>query len=678
MKTPPLLMGVTLLFWGWQTGRPWLGALAAVVLEGGRQARWQWDLSEAELARIWDLCVLLAAGLFLFTYGSEEVTRSVYVFVQWLPLVFLPMILAQWFGTLDRLPYQTFSWRIRRSQKKHNLGTGHATATPAVVRVPQQVGRPLVAVSGMNVTYPYFTLCLLATSAANPEQIWFYPGLCLLSAWPLLMTRPRRLPIWVWGLALAAAGLLGFYAHQGLRTVQNVVEGKIGAWVNALVRKDLDSNESHTAMGQIGKIKLSGRIVVRLETEAGCAAPPLLREASYKALRRTTWLGSRDYFGVVPEPNDAWTLLQDKKSARTVTIARYLKRGKGVLPLPSGTARIENLPALDMECSSLGVVRVDDAPGFVCFRARYGPGTTMDSLPDKGDFEVAKEEEEAVVQVVEELKLSDKQPRAILSAINDHFQTRFNYSTWLAGPVTGSTNRLTPLGDFLLQRRSGHCEYFASAAVLLLREAGLAARYATGYAVQERAGDNRYVVRERHAHAWCLVHIDGHWEDFDPTPASWNRLEAGRASWFEPLSDFWSWLRYQFSQWRWGQSGLRQYLLWLLIPLALVLLWRIFFRKRRIPPETTGDAAWVQTHLHGSDSEFYFIEHRLGRRGLARFPGETLTAWCLRIEPAMDGAGESLRSIIALHYRYRFDPQGLAPADRQSLNTLVLDWLQHH
>ncbi len=39
----------------------------------------------------------------------------------------------------------------------------------------------------------------------------------------------------------------------------------------------------------------------------------------------------------------------------------------------------------------------------------------------------------------------------------------------------------------------------------MLRRLGVPARYAVGYYVHEGNGENHYVVRERDAHAWCLV-----------------------------------------------------------------------------------------------------------------------------------------------------------------------------
>src|ERR1035437_3469765 len=102
-NTPPLLMGAVLVFWGWQIGYLVLGLSAAIVLEGGRALRWRWELAEVDYRRIWDLCVIVTGILFLFFYGSEDWTRTAFTFAKWLPLVFLPMAMAQWFGSREQI-----------------------------------------------------------------------------------------------------------------------------------------------------------------------------------------------------------------------------------------------------------------------------------------------------------------------------------------------------------------------------------------------------------------------------------------------------------------------------------------------------------------------------------------------------------------------------------------------
>ncbi len=83
------------------------------------------------------------------------------------------------------------------------------------------------------------------------------------------------------------------------------------------------------------------------------------------------------------------------------------------------------------------------------------------------------------------------------------------------------------LRGFLFSRiesdRRGHCQYFATAAVLLLRRAGHTARCVVGFASDE-VGDRGVVFRGLHAHAWIeVVNAQGRWQRFDPTPATYIR-----------------------------------------------------------------------------------------------------------------------------------------------------------
>ncbi len=77
-----------------------------------------------------------------------------------------------------------------------------------------------------------------------------------------------------------------------------------------------------------------------------------------------------------------------------------------------------------------------------------------------------------------------------------------------------------PVADFLRGKKDGHCEFFAASATLLLRYAGVPARYVTGYYAHEpgtEAGET--VVRQRDAHAWCEAWVDGiGWVPVDATP----------------------------------------------------------------------------------------------------------------------------------------------------------------
>ncbi len=79
-----------------------------------------------------------------------------------------------------------------------------------------------------------------------------------------------------------------------------------------------------------------------------------------------------------------------------------------------------------------------------------------------------------------------------------------------------------PIADFLFKTKRGYCEYFASAAVVLLRLQGVPARLVKGFRVspQDDCGDGLFVVRESDAHAWLEAWLaDEGWVEADPTPA---------------------------------------------------------------------------------------------------------------------------------------------------------------
>ncbi len=72
---------------------------------------------------------------------------------------------------------------------------------------------------------------------------------------------------------------------------------------------------------------------------------------------------------------------------------------------------------------------------------------------------------------------------------------------------------------FLFESQQGYCVHFATAAVALLRAAGVPARYAEGYAVP--AGETGWVeVPDYNAHAWVEIYLGGTgWVPMEVTPA---------------------------------------------------------------------------------------------------------------------------------------------------------------
>jgi transglutaminase-like putative cysteine protease len=79
----------------------------------------------------------------------------------------------------------------------------------------------------------------------------------------------------------------------------------------------------------------------------------------------------------------------------------------------------------------------------------------------------------------------------------------------------------SPIEAFLLGGLAGHCEYFATAMVVLAREVGLPARLVNGFAGGRENEIGGFVeIAQSDAHAWVEVHYEqAGWIRYDPTPA---------------------------------------------------------------------------------------------------------------------------------------------------------------
>jgi len=134
-----------------------------------------------------------------------------------------------------------------------------------------------------------------------------------------------------------------------------------------------------------------------------------------------------------------------------------------------------------------------------------------------------------------------EQIRAVVTIFENYLRTTYPYSL----TFRQIDPKLDPTTDFLVNRKAtgGHCEYFASAMVMLCRAVGLNARMVAGYHGGEYVaaplgplGDKSYfLVRQKHAHAWAEVYIpDQGWVLSDPTPDAGNLdASASTGRWYK-------------------------------------------------------------------------------------------------------------------------------------------------
>ncbi|MGI9534904.1 MAG: transglutaminaseTgpA domain-containing protein [Thermodesulfobacteriota bacterium] len=122
----------------------------------------------------------------------------------------------------------------------------------------------------------------------------------------------------------------------------------------------------------------------------------------------------------------------------------------------------------------------------------------------------------SVKELANELYIPDGTVYENVVNVRDHLRENMSYTR-----VLESNENIPPLDQFLFENKEGHCEYFASSMVVILREMGIPSRLVTGFLGGEFNYIGEYfLVRESDAHAWVEVYFPEYgWISFDPTPS---------------------------------------------------------------------------------------------------------------------------------------------------------------
>jgi len=393
----------------------------------------------------------------------------------------------------------------------------------------------LIVLAAALTTEPAFALPLLAWLVACVRGLM---AACLLPDGPRVRldvvpaardTRPRD--------SVTAAGLALATAAVGAAVFSLVPHIGTGTFRPTTLRRQAISGFSEaTTLGDIGRIKLDGTKVMEVTIEGGRAAEDDLRWRGVALTRfdgRTwtraapaVWRVAADARGrLVPRAGDAPLAAAASRSSLVQEIrlepldstavfaafrprhvvSRDLRRlvedREGNLELPAGPRRrlkytvTSNVPAHDAE--TLRHASGEDPPQIL---ARHR------SLP----------------------RLDPRIPalaHEITAGAASRYDAALAIERWLAGRlryslVVGDVGAPDPIARFLFEGAPGHCEYFATAMVVLARSAGIPSRFVAGYLRGERSRlGRRYVVRQSDAHSWVEVFFPGiGWAAFDPTP----------------------------------------------------------------------------------------------------------------------------------------------------------------
>lgn len=233
-----------------------------------------------------------------------------------------------------------------------------------------------------------------------------------------------------------------------------------------------------------------------------------LRGYAYSEYTGTKWLGEE-----TPEA-EIWANANTLTPVGTVSIRTEMAHGVLYIPYFSGSAlswRAENTRRI----TEYSLPQYALPPGYLYhfigeYESNMGPFL---ALPE-GTLAWARKLAGEILNEEVPVRLDDHLPQKV-ERIAEFVRTSAEYDR-----NTDSMPREE--GDFaqwfLTQSDTGYCVHFATAATVLLRGAGIPARYVTGYTASGQAGQT-VTVKQANAHAWVEYRLPGRsWVPLEATP----------------------------------------------------------------------------------------------------------------------------------------------------------------
>ncbi|MBX3742816.1 MAG: transglutaminase domain-containing protein [Akkermansiaceae bacterium] len=646
----------------------------ALVVEAAHWLRLRWHFDDTAYIRAWQLTQISAACLAVYVWLEGDRLSALQRLMSWLPALFLPVQLAQIYGLKDSMPLSTFSFFARQRQLRNERLGLRDTSTR------------------LNFGNVFFVSCLVAaTLGPLAESVWFLNGLLFLIGWAVLAAlRTRLAPLL---LALAFAGGFAVTGQASLK----IANEKLLRYYRGGHDGPRNPNVTDTAIGSLGEIKQSKDIQWRLRVNGNGMPPTHLKTIVFNKYRNAEWINQRaegrdkdfDWLAIdeITEGSNQFVISPSETDPPVeAKLPSFRLRGKveeeSQLPLPGSAAIIHGFKLETIDHNSMGTVRINPSNAIIDGTVFWKHRSTIEVPPERQDYLLPKLEESTILRIAAEIGLHGEPTlKGKLDLISGWFAREFKYTRYLTTPVPGefalrrkgreNMSRGNAIAVFLTNHREGHCEYFATAASLLLRAAGTPSRYAVGFSVREMDGRrNEFLIRGTHAHAWCRVWDEEkeQWIDFDPTPGNWLAMEGIRPDWKQPFKDWLLRVREDFALWRTdteNRTGLAIGMMSFAV-IALAFIGRRLWRsKHMVGPKASGRPVFdiTRTPLHELEP--------MARKILGpRPPGLPFSRWLSGLRGMLGDAGQ-LDEAIQLHQRLRYDPEppGSTPVER--LKTLV-------
>lgn len=366
--------------------------------------------------------------------------------------------------------------------------------------------------------------------------------------------RVRRLALYA-----TLSVITAWVGFRGLWALQDVFERGLFDLFSQIASTSGGSSESE--LGSLEELKLSRKVVLRVWSER----PQKLRVRVYPWFDGRTWRGGKAERRPPPGPElpppgarvvsaSRGEFALSQQEANPVSTRIVGRISSNAIPAPTGVVAVQaQVPSLRVDAYSIpwwgDATAVPDR--YTVLHRRDGRVVQRE---EEGDspcalcLEMPANVDPRVRDLAQRLAAGAPDARTRVRRTLEYLGAGYTYTL-----KPGKFRTADPVAEFLFEKKQGYCEYFATAAVMLLRLEGVPARYVTGYNVQ--MGNHKldhFVVREKDAHAWIEVYLPGGWVEADPTPAAEYEAMVADASgnWFRRAAeDAWEWVQVWASEW---------------------------------------------------------------------------------------------------------------------------------
>lgn len=628
----------------------WIAVPLAGILLFSAMTRVKFELGSLDFNRFVDTCTIFLAAAIVYAL-ADDAQNAIWFLLKWIPLIFYPIMAAQLFSIAGKIDVKSFFLTARKS-----------------------VSQPDIENKKIDISYMFALLCILSTGSSTDTGVLFFWATAFFCVWGLWNSRSARVSQGVWVLVLFLALFFGYAGQKALFKGSR----HLSRWMflQYSTRVGNDPFASHTSLGDIGKLKLSGKILIRAEFDfADKGRTYLLYNGIYNHLFKNNWYAGYTFAPVLSEDEaKVWQINPKAEQTKKVKLYFRSERKKAVLSLPAGTTQISGFTADSCRKNANQVVRFENTPPLIAAKINFTGKPAWDKAPDKVDLSIPKRQADLISSVGNSFSFEEKSPDEVINTLKNYFEAQFSYSLELKGKGTYPT----ALHNFLSNTRQGHCELFATATVLLLRQAGIPARYVTGFIAHEYSSfENRLLIRQRDAHAWVRVFVNGRWQDLDTTPGNFLNIDARSYS-GAGVSDLFSYLGFALSRLRHeiGKDFLDRYGLLLIVPLLGMLFLRL--RKGgRIKKVAQKNERDKNRHQGKRQVSFYLLEAVMAEKGHPRKGHETYLAWLDRIRPVFgkNRQYKQLLSLLAAHNRLFFGEK-IEPDNTEQLTFAIEKWIE--